>query len=43
MKRIGFNDLTLGIKIPIVIAWIIGIIWILYFIAGFMIGFSSVI
>lgn len=38
---ITYSDLSLGLKIPIVVMWIIGILWASGFIVGFIQGIAS--
>lgn len=41
-QKIGFEDLTLSLKVLVVIGWIIAVIYILAFMVGFAIGLTSV-
>jgi len=40
-EKILFKDLSIGLKIPIVLAWIFGVFEALAFIIGFIIGVLS--
>ena len=39
-EKIKFSDLSLGLQIPIVLAWIVGFIYVAFFISGIMVGFG---
>ena len=42
MEKIKFKDLSWGLKIPIVSAWIVGILYALSILVGFIAGMLEV-
>ena len=42
-QQITFQDLSFGLKIAIIMAWIIGVIWGLFFLVGFIAGASGTV
>ncbi len=41
-EKVIFRDLSIPLKTAIVMAWIVGIIYVYYFIVGMIIGISGV-
>ena len=40
-EKITFEDLSLGLKIPIIISYVVGTIWLLFFLGGIIGGVMS--
>jgi hypothetical protein len=41
MEKIKFSDLSVGLKIPIIVAYVIGILYTIMFIYGFILALSG--
>ena len=39
--KIGFGDLSVGLKIPIVMAWVFGLIYLISFLVVFIVGLTN--
>lgn len=42
-NRIGYNDLTIGLKISTILAYVVGIIYTIAFVTGIVIGAMGLI